>query len=315
LPLSLSGSFVTPVLPSGPPRRALTARLSVPLSIPIATDLVRPPRPEHGLDSLGVLCAQPLGAQAKQTSSAVQALVSRASCTQATEQHLTSLSDQMSTLDVAMATLVDGMCRLDQVLWEAAKPAELPGSGGSVVPSQPAAAPRRVGGWVRLKPSYRSLLATASAQSKSKSKFTGGSSSSTNINPQLFRAGMVAEHEEMLNRRAAAAEAASTSHFTATSSSGGATVPASGAPSSSSSSSSANKHARLSPLNASVNETEGVLSSSSSASSATELAKSPVARGGAGGGEDGGVVSTASAPRMFSPPTPQLLQGRKPGPP
>jgi hypothetical protein len=264
-----------------------------------------------------VLCAQPLGAQAKQASSAVQALVSRASCTQATEQHLTSLSDQMSTLDVAMATLVDGMCRLDQVLWEAAKPAELPGSGGSVVPGQPAA-PRRVGGWVRLKPSYRSLLATASAQGKSKSKLTGGSSSSTNVNPQLFRAGMVAEHEEMLNRRAAAAEAASTSHFTAASSGSGATVPASGLPSSSSSSS-ANKHARLSPLNASVNETDGVLSSSSSTSSTTELVKSPVVRsvgGGGGGGDDGGVVSTASAPRMFSPPTPhQLLQGRNPGPP
>ncbi len=227
---------------------------------------------------------------------AVQALVSRSSCSLATEAHVSSLSATLNDTDVLMASLVDGMCRLDQVLWEAAKPAALPGGEHAHTAhthARSASAPvhtaaglthtgslagtahhtRRTGGWVALKPAYRALLAQ---QAKSKQ-------------PNHFKAGMmrsfIAQHERhptASNVPAGAAAAPSVQgHY---------------APSST------HLSLLLTPTHASLNRP----SVAGGAGSGTlSLASSDGSTDGAQLSTPASVVSQQNAPMMFSPATPQ----------
>lgn len=245
--------------PSAPrPSRDLTGRLTLPLSIPVATELVRKPIPAHGLDSVGRLCKQALGCQEQHVSAAIQALISRASCSTSCDSALAALTQTMRQTDDAMAEMMLGLGALDQVMWEAAKPASV---------DQASAAPLRQGGWVRLRPEYRSLQ-----QHHARTK-----------TPLLFARGSVAK------MRALDADALGTHPVATTSSSSSSAAPS--------------RPVLLTPHHSSLNQPPRLRPLDASAASRTsavpsQLRSSPLT--------PTVVVSHShQAPPMFSPETPQ----------
>jgi len=190
----------------------LIARLQVPLSIPLPTELVRKPAPHTAIDALGILANQPLTLQSKQVSSAIQALIPRAGCIDRAESSLGELQSSMRQLDVSTADMVEGLKRLEEVLARAAGQEEESNETRSNVSQQSSmnGSMSVPFGWRRLRSSYKSMLSSAPPSiPKSRS-----SRSSSQSHPHLFKRGMLHEYEasipaELRSRRSSSAASTS----------------------------------------------------------------------------------------------------------